>query len=72
MSGFLAIMPYVWSEFLILLYHCNLQVRSCRLICDLRMLLVFIWLRCETAFAPETSTKRRDFRYTDQTNLVRI
>ena len=54
---FLAIMPYVWSEFLILMYHCNLQVRSCRLICDLRMLLVFIWLRCETALALKRTTK---------------
>ena len=51
-SVFLAIMPYVWSEFLILLYNCNFQVRSCRLICDLRVLLVFIWLRCETALVP--------------------
>ena len=49
---FFAIMPYVWSEFLILLYHCNFQARSCRLICDLPTLLAFIRLRCETALAP--------------------
>ena len=54
-------MPYVWSKFLKLLFHCYLQVKSCRLICDLPMLLAFIWLRCETALSPEFSIRKIDF-----------
>ena len=55
-DGFLlAIMHYVCGEWLISWYHCNLQVINCRMIHNLLTLLVFIWLRCETALAPMLS-----------------
>ena len=52
-DGFpLAIMHYVCSEWLISWYHCNLQVINCRMIFNLLTLLVFAWLRSETALVP--------------------
>ena len=65
---FKAIMHYVCRECLVWWYHCNFQVINCRMIYNLLTLLVFIWMRCETALAPKMCPQVAESNHVNEFN----